>query len=989
MPQHHARPSPDRALLLSLLFFCSGATSLGYEVIWFKRFAYLWGNSALAMAVVVAAVLWSLGVGAFLMGRRSERVPDPIRWYGGCEVAIGVCALLIPWELQALAGLNGWLSSLLHSSTLLLSAARALLTVLVLGPACLAMGATLPLLVKHAAAVEGEESRSSSSWFYGVNTAGAAAGTLLTGFCLLPMLGLFWTNLVIAGANFAIAAAAFLAARRPAGQATPGRASATGKNIRQPTGPDPTPARARLVLAAALLAGFASLGLQMIWTRQLAVMLGGTTYAFSACLFLFLVGIGAGSLLYPALRQRTRTDLHLAAWVIGALVAATVAGRLAIPFSTQLVALLKPLRSSDLLNMAVCAGAAASLELVPALAMGVLFPLLVAQAGTAHAGAGRAIGSVYGWNTLGSIGGAFLTTLVLVPALTLPTTLALCLALYLAVLLLLQAADGTRGPIGSTLCVLLLGLAGTLLAARPIDPRLTDFGAFLYGHAGAEDLRRTVKVLSFREGRSCNVLVTEQEDSRSLRVNGKVDASTTVDMETQLGLAYLPRALRPDAREILIIGFGSGTTAGASLLFPEARVTCAEIEPAVLAASPLFAAVNHRPESSPRFLPVLDDGRSFLQSTDRRFDLVISEPSNPWIAGVSSLFSEEAYRAARSRLAPGGLFAQWIHLYALEARDYTMIARTFTTVFPHAALLWINEKNTILVGAEEPILPPGAGLEKAQRLLQTSPAARADLEKYFQARSLPALLFSRLMLDEAGLRDLVAADGGIQRHTDVNPHLEFAAPRRLFGGPIPPDRSPALAVLGAASRSHAVSGLLAASGPHPDLLLALKHQCTVFNKAGLEVAASKLARLGRSAAPQDPFFLSQLLMLTVDPLEETAFIEAATLLAALSVEEAAKAGAGLWQRRDFTRAKLVFEALVKKNPGSATGWMNLAMNYRALGLAQESEMARRRALELDPLAGLLRSTLTALETQKPRAETKGLRDLPRSPSAGEEQANPE
>jgi len=219
-----ARPIHNRTRIVSVLFFWSGATGLAYEVIWFKRFSYLWGNSALAMAVVVAAFLLCLGLGAFLMGRRVDRVADPIRWYAGCEAVVGLCALLIPFELRALAGLNGWLHSIFHSSALLLAVARGALTLVVIGPACLCMGATLPLLVKHAA-LDPEAEGSSPSWFYGVNTAGGAAGCLLTGFWVIPTLGLFWTNLAVAAVNFVIAAVALRASTRLAGSPS-GRAPA-------------------------------------------------------------------------------------------------------------------------------------------------------------------------------------------------------------------------------------------------------------------------------------------------------------------------------------------------------------------------------------------------------------------------------------------------------------------------------------------------------------------------------------------------------------------------------------------------------------------------------------------------------------------------------------------------------------------------------------------------------------------------------------------
>jgi len=274
-------------------------------------------------------------------------------------------------------------------------------------------------------------------------------------------------------------------------------------------------------------------------------------------------------------------------------------------------------------------------------------------------------------------------------------------------------------------------------------------------------------------------------------------------------------------------------------------------------------------------------------------------------------------------------------------------------------------------------------------LVESLPPVRADLERYFKARSLPGLLFTRLLLDDAGLRQLAEADHLTQLHTDLNLRLEFDAPRRLFAGAMDEDQSPTLAVLKAANSSLAVATLIGSAGPHPDLLVALKHQTSIFSRNGMDAVGAKFAQLGRSLAARDPFFLSQILLLTPAPLDEAAFVETATQLAAVSAEEAGKVGAGLWQRRDHAKARVVFEALVKQHPGSAAGWMNLAMNYRALGVMAQAEEARRRAFELDPLAGLLRSALTALDAQKQKNDPGATRESKRPPVTGEEREKSE
>lgn len=217
------RPA-SRAYLLFALFFCSGATSLGYEVLWFKRFAHLWGSSALALAFVVASFLLGLGLGASLIGRWADRCRSPLLCYGWCEAGIGVLALLVPLEIAGLGGVNSWVYAHLHRFEFLHALARGLLTFLVIGPPCALMGGTLPLLVKQAAPDQ-EQAAHSTAWLYGINTAGAAVGCLAAGFWLIPALGLWWTNLAAVAANAAIAVVAMRMARQDASNSGPVSAS--------------------------------------------------------------------------------------------------------------------------------------------------------------------------------------------------------------------------------------------------------------------------------------------------------------------------------------------------------------------------------------------------------------------------------------------------------------------------------------------------------------------------------------------------------------------------------------------------------------------------------------------------------------------------------------------------------------------------------------------------------------------------------------------
>ncbi len=264
-------------------------------------------------------------------------------------------------------------------------------------------------------------------------------------------------------------------------------------------------------------------------------------------------------------------------------------------------------------------------------------------------------------------------------------------------------------------------------------------------------------------------------------MNGKIDATTGNDMATQLGLAYFPRAFHPAAREVAIIGFGSGTTAGASLLFPGTRVVCCEIEPAVYATSSLFSAANHGVETHPDLTMFFGDGRSYLHGTRDTFDLIISEPSNPWLAGVSNLFTQEFFATVKARLRPGGILAQWIQTYGFSIAEYALIVRTLRTVFPHYGLISLAEgQDTILLASMSPLAPDARAMEPIAAAVAASPAIRGDFARHFGTEDMRAILLLSHVLDEKGLDRLIAADRASTLNTDANVRLEFDAPLHLF-----------------------------------------------------------------------------------------------------------------------------------------------------------------------------------------------------------------
>jgi spermidine synthase len=944
-----AHSSSARRGAATILFVLSGATALTYEVIWFRRFAHAWGNSSLAMAAVVSAFLLGLGLGAHLGGRRADRSPSPLRAYALCEVAVALLALAVPPAIVLLSNLESALHPTLSPLPGLQALVRFLLAFCVLAPPCAFMGATLPLLVaefagrqtgRHPHQAGGRSLVSTTGWLYASNTLGAALGCYLAGFHLLPALGLAGTNHLAVGVNLSVAAGALLLARaRSTGRGADGGGSTSGAP------PHTGKAGAgHLLLIGALTAGAAALMLQLSWSRQLALVLGSSTYAFSAVLLVVLLGIGLGGWavrgLFPDDRDPTPTLVTISL----ATVFFSIAGQRLLPDLCSLLGGVRHLRNDPLVNGLVSVGASAVLELLPALGAGILFPALVHLARPRAGAEGRAVGQVYAWNTLGATLGAALTYMVLVPRLGLAGTVEAALFLYLALPWILLAPARWSAHPRSLACTVLVALALPVLMPRH-DPRNTNSGQFLYGYQ-PQDAREAHKLLFFKEGPACNVMVTQQGEEVSLRVNGKVDASNFhSDMATQLGIAYAAGFLRPNASRTLVIGYGSGVTPGAALLFPRSQVTCVEIEPAVYAASKHFDFVNHRPDASEAFQALVDDGRSHIQGTDHTYDLILTEPSNPWIVGVSNLYTSEFYEAVDKRLARGGLLAQWIHTYSMGMDEYRMVVRTLTRAFPHVLLFRVTRSDTFLLAAREPILPLARDLESAQWIVDAVPAMGEDLRRYFGTDDVRSFLLRHLPLSGDALLALAGEEGPI--HTDANMRLEFDAPRHLFRAEREPGEIVDGQILEAADGAW-YAELFRRLGCGVDQLEALRSLRTLYLKADRTDVASVLVDMALTLAPEDTQFRADHLYLD-PPTDPEVYGALLTSLVADSELEANRLAVVLGQVNEWQRALTVLDEISKRHPDSATNWTNRALALQGLGRTEQAFGALERALELDPL----------------------------------------
>lgn len=927
----------------SVLFLISGFSGLVYEVIWFKRFAHVWGNSILAIAAVVTSFLFGLGIGARVIGRLADRSAKPLFWYGIFECLIGILAFIIPFEIHWLYRVSSILYPTLQNYPVFHYLIRFAFTFLVIGPPCILMGGTLPLLIKQFTP-RSTSLKATTGWFYAINTIGAAFGCYLTGFHLLPSIGLYWSNTLAVFLNLAVGVVTIVITRHFKTNVSPQHNLSSEPENFEPiiVNTSIMPCSARNLYTTVAITGFASLILQMIWVRQLSLILGGSTYAFTAVLFVFLIGISVGSLCFHIWLRKLSNLVYAPMYVILGIIISTAIGYFLIPHLTYIIGLIQPLRSSQIFNAAASIAVSSVLQFLPVFGMGLLFPIFVHLTRMQSENAGKAVGNIYAWNTLGTIIGASVTCTLLIPYLGILSTIRLAIILYFSALII-QLPENANRRILSQILPATLAFGLILFIMKPNDPMVTNSGMYLYGYSPPEKLKSTHKTLYFSEGASCNVLVLESDKHRSLRINGKVDASNGEDMSMQLGLAYFPRFLLPNAQRVLNIGFGSGTTAGASLLFPDTEVICCEIEPEVFAASKYFSAVNHKPEDSPYFTMIYDDGRSYLQGTNEKYDLILSEPSNPWISGVSNLFTKEFYEISKSKLNKHGILAQWIQLYALTTSEYALVVRTLLSVFPHCALVYISGGDTFLLASTSPLSMTEETLHEAQLLVDEQNEIQADLKKYFGTDRVATLLLHRLILGKEGLSRLADINSSQIVNTDTNMRLEYAAPLHLFDD----SRAHSLTTLLQATDAEWFINTFRKSGCSGDHIDAICNLVNLLTENNMKQLALKITEFGLEVAPDEVRLLAKKQILDSSQSTESTKDSFAEIMS-YSAKEVNRAGVALWQSERYDDAVLAFEELLSNYPDSASSWANLAVNYQSLGQIEKAEQAFKKALSLDP-----------------------------------------
>ncbi len=721
------------------VFVLSGVAGLIYESIWSRYLGLFVGHSAYAQIIVLVIFLGGMSLGAFIVGKRSSRLSSPLLWYAAVEGIVGLVALLfhdlfLSTTGWAYASIFPWLAG-----TPLIVVKWAIASGLIL-PQSILLGATFPLMsagvIRMARADEAPGRILGLLYF--ANSIGAAFGVLLAGFVLIEAVGLPGTLMVAGFINVIAGGAVFLIARthqrRRAAESQLEAARPGEGAVPRDMSPDTVPADWYPLLVVSFGTAVASFIYEIAWIRMLSMVLGSATHSFELMLSAFILGLALG-----AFWIRTRADglanpvrfLGIVQWIMGILAVATLP--LYVASFDWMSAVIQTVQQNErgYQVFQVMRYMIALLIMLPAtFCAGMTLPLITRVLMRAGAGE-RAIGAVYGVNTLGSILGVILAALVLMPVLGVKRLLILGalvdigLGIWLIVRSRRDAPPNRRWYSRSSMTLPIVATTAILILLSVTTRfNLARITSGVYRH-GVVERSAGYEFPFFKDGRTATVSVRRSLDGFvTLSTNGKPDASmerewmdTTRlsrgdrqlrrDIATQLLLPIITLAHAPQAQSVAVIGHGSGMSSHVLLGNPlvQEAVTI-EIEPEMIAASRLFLPANRRVFEDQRSIFVIDDAKSYFAASGRQFDLILSEPSNPWVSGVSGLFTREFYARVKAQLAPNGVFGQWLHLYELSDGLATSVIAAIDAEFPAYEVFYTSNADILIVAANAPLQAP-------------------------------------------------------------------------------------------------------------------------------------------------------------------------------------------------------------------------------------------------------------------------------------------
>ena len=764
----------NRAIIY-ILFFGSGTTSLIYQVLWTRLLTLTFGVTTLAVSTVLTCFFGGLALGSFLGGRWIDKYGNGFKWYGIAEIIIGLYALVF----LTLLGFNNViyvkLAGLLNTGFYGQSLIKFILAAVLLIVPTTMMGATLPILSKTLARSWSRFAKDIGN-LYTINTVGAVAGAVLTAFMLIPSFGINAIIYTVGIINIVMGiVAVYLNKGAPVHAAAP---AADG------TGPERGEGLPRgftmLILVGFAASGFTALAYEVIWTRVLGFILTGTIYAFATVLAVFLCGIASGSFFASRYIDRLRSI----GTTINTLAAAEVLIGLTSTALIILYAILPELAFYDRITalegwshyIYMSFFTCFLLLFVPTFLFGATFPLVCKIYSRRIDHVGESIGNVYSINTVGGILGSFAGGFVLIQLIGMQTSLVLMGVTNVVIGVLFIYFNPLASP------RVRYAFSAASAAALVIVIALLPDNMPKSLHQSL--LRPSERMLYYAEGPAATVMIAEKVgaglkfSNKRLWVNGNMATAAYYEgLQINRFQGVLPFIMHPDPKELLVICFGSGTTFGTLSQFDVERVDNVDISKTVVRGASFFKSENRDVLHNPKSHIIIDDGRSYLEVTQKKYDVITEEPMHPALAGVVNLYTSEYYELAKSHLKPGGIMSQWIPLYDLSVEDVRMLVKTFKEAFPHTTI-WLANADIFLIGSSErqhvdfSLIEKRLAMPNIKKLL-----TEVDLED-------PLELIGTFLMHEEEIEKYIAGAGIV---SDAHPTVEFTGPRSLGFNTISPN----------------------------------------------------------------------------------------------------------------------------------------------------------------------------------------------------------
>jgi len=709
-----------RSRIVYFLFLFSGITALIYEVVWARMLTLAFGHTVFSVSIVLASFMAGLGFGSYFSGHAINHIGGKktqsdssslskefsedletsslLLIYGWIEVALFLLCLIVSLILFKFSVIYSWFSFFVPESIVVQNIFKSFLAfILMFIPASL-MGATLPIISQYYI-TDNIKLDARLGLLYGINTFGAALGCLLAGFFLIGNFGVLQTVLAATVLNLFVGISAIRIYQESV---------ESSRGLRFPHFTIPKiswEGDQWLWIVVSFVCGFTALSYEVLWTRLLIFSTSSTVYSFSMMLGVFLIGISLGSFLVVAV-FRSSLNLRTVLILLQAVIGLYVIGSL---YNMELL-LSTPWNSYNLQKPVFVFSRyfadSSALMLLPTIALGMSFPILIKMISGGHEHVGTGTGQIYGANTFGAILGSLITGFLFLPRLGVQQSLLLVATLNLLMMMyLFRTGDYFTKTLRKMMTVVLAGVI--LVVNMGFPPDLLD-RFFMRDSTGQKDIR---KLLYFEEGLTDTVAVFKDNygaldpDARRLVTNGvSMSAVNFIASRYMKLLAHLPIMLVDNPEEVLVVCFGTGQTTGAAAIHPKVKVVdSVDLSGSVVRAGNVFSSQNYNALKNEKVNIILQDGRNHLLTTQKMYDVITSEPPPPRTAFTVNLYTKEYYEVAQKHLNPGGIVAQWIPLHSQGKQEVLMHFKTFLSVFPHA-IAWMPVANEILViGSDRPI----------------------------------------------------------------------------------------------------------------------------------------------------------------------------------------------------------------------------------------------------------------------------------------------